>query len=84
MSRYRLVTRTTAGGTSETHVSSVVQTHSEALADLDAEETLASLAGWHTARLVTFGRDSPELVCTRGTTVRTLTIRETGPFDDTL
>ena len=83
MTRYRLVTRTTTAGTTEVHVSSIVQTHAEALEDMDAEEYVASLAGWQTARLETHG-GYVELVCTRGATVRSLTIRESTPFDDTL
>lgn len=82
VNRYRLVTRTTTAGKSETHVSSVVQTHAEAMDDMDMEESIASAAGWHTVRLEAFGTASPELVCTRGKTVRAITIRESGPFDD--
>jgi len=81
MTRYRLVTRHTAGGTTETHVSSVIQTFDEALDDIDAEEHIAGLAGWQTARLETLAGFA-ELVCTRGKTTRSLTIRESGPFDD--
>ena len=84
-SRYRIVTRTsTAGGKAETHVSSVILTHAEALDSLDAEEHIASLAGYHTARLVNNIGTYHELVCTRGHVCRSLTIRETGPFDDTI
>ena len=92
MTRYRIQTRTTAGGRTETHVSSVILTHAEALDSLDAERLLARAAGWHT---VTRGDGlAVELVCIRGrngygylaggATVRTLTIRQSDPFDDTL
>ncbi len=81
MTRYRLVTRTTTARGTEEHVSSVVQTHAEALDDLDCEEHMASLAGWATVRLETFG-GMPELVCSRGRTVRSLTIRASDPFND--
>ena len=84
MTRYRIVTRTTAGGRTETHTSSVILTHAEALDSLDAEEHMASLAGWHTVRLVNDPGTYVELVCTRGQVCRTLTIRESSPFDDTL
>lgn len=84
MKRYRTVTRTTTAGGTETHTSSVVLTHDEALESLDVEESLAHAGGWQTARLERFGAPFPELVCTRGRLVRTLTIRESSPFDDTL
>lgn len=76
MTRYRLVTRTTTARGIEEHVSSVVQTHQEALADMDCVEQMVSLAGWNVVRL------DGELVCSRGRTVRTLTIRASDPFND--
>ena len=82
MTRYRIQTRTTAGGRTETHVSSVILTHAEALDSLDAERLLARAAGWHTALLGT--KNEPELSCTRPGTQRIIAIRESGPFDDTL
>lgn len=80
--RYRLITRTTSPRGTEEHVSSVVQTHEEALDDIDCEEHMARLAGWATVRLETLGSTSPELVCSRGRTVRSLTIRASDPFND--
>ena len=82
MSRYRIVTRTVTAGGNETHVSSVILTHAEAWGDVVIEARLADAAGWHT---VTRGDGlAVELVCTRGRTNRTLTIRQSDPFDDTI
>ena len=82
MTRYRIVTRTTAGGKAETHTSSVSLSRQEAIDDVSTTARIASLAGWHTA---TRGHGiGVELVCTRGGICRTLTIRQSDPFDDTL
>ena len=78
MTRYRIQTRTTAGGRTETHTSSVILTRAEALDSMTIDGQLARLTGWRTTHQAT------KLVCTRGATVRTLTIRESTPFDDTL
>ena len=82
MTRYRIVTRTTTAGGTETHTSSVILTHAEALDGMAIDEQLARLTGWRTLRLAT--ADGPILHCDRGRTVRTLTIRESTPFYDTL
>lgn len=85
MTRYRQVTRTTTASGTEEHVSSVVQTFDEACAGIDVERQLARETGWHTAVRGPFREGCPyELVCTREGIVRTLTIRRSGPFDDTL
>ena len=92
MTRYRIQTRTTTAGGNETHVSSVILSADEATADILTEATIHRAAGWHT---VAHGHGvGVELVCSRagrrgarlsgGATVRTLTIRESSPFDDTL
>ena len=92
MTRYRIQTRTTTAGGSELHVSSVILSADEATADILTEASIARAAGWHT---VTRGDGlAVELVCSRagrrgaklsgGATVRTLTIRQSDPFDDTL
>jgi len=81
VTRYRLVTRTTTARGTEEHVSSVIQTHQEALDDMDCEEHMASLAGWATVRLETLG-GMPEIVCSRGSSVRSLSIRASDPFND--
>lgn len=82
MTRYRIVTRTVTAGGSETHVSSVILSRQEAIDDVSTTARIASLAGWHTA---TLGHGiGVKLVCTRGEVCRSLTIRESDPFDDTL
>jgi len=82
MNRYRIVTQTTTADGTETHVSSVVLSAAEALADISTEESLARAAGWRTEPLG--DGIAVELVCTLGDIVRTLTIRESGPFDDAI
>lgn len=72
--RYRLVTH--QGGTE--HVSSVVLSHAEALEALQVEEDMHQRAGWIT-RLY-----KDRLLCRHNATVRVLTIRESGPMEDTL
>ena len=82
MSRYRLVTRTTAGGNTETHVTSVVQTEREAVEGIMVEGNLAVLAGWKVRQQ---GQGAAiELRLARGGTTRVLSIRESGPFDDAI
>ena len=78
VNRYRMVTRTSTFGSIETHVSSVVLARKEASQHLQVEETMHRLAGWSTVL-----RDD-ELVCVRPDRIRTIGIRETEPFDDTL
>ena len=92
MTRYRIQTKTTTAGGSELHTSSVILSRQEAIDDVSTTAHLASLAGWHT--VIQGNGLAVELVCSRagrrgarlsgGATVRTLTIRESGPLDDTL
>ena len=82
MSRYRIVTLTTAGGSTEEHVSSVVMTQEEAIESLEVEEQLALATGWHVIRLETLSKAPPTLHLWRNDKTRTLRIRESGPFDD--
>ena len=82
MTRYRIQTRTTTAGGSELHTSSVILSADEATADILTEATIARAAGWHTTMR---GHGiAVELVCTRGATSRSLTIRQSDAFDDTL
>ena len=82
MTRYRIQTRTVTAGGSELHTSSVILSRQEAIDDVSTTARIASLAGWHTASR---GHGiGVELVCTRGRICRTLTIRQSDPFDDTL
>ena len=82
MTRYRIQTRTITAGGNETHVSSVILSADEATADILTEATIHRAAGWHTTMR---GHGiATELGCSRGATVRTLTIRESSPFDDTI
>jgi len=92
VTRYRVVTRTVTAGGNETHVSSVILSADEATADILTEASIARAAGWHT--VIQGDGLAVELVCSRagrrgarlsgGATVRTLTIRQSDPFDDTL
>ena len=82
MTRYRVVTRTVTAGGNETHVSSVILSADEATADILTEADIHRAAGWHTTMR---GHGiATELGCSRGRTVRTLTIRQSDAFDDTL
>ena len=82
MNRYRIQTRTTADGKTETHVSSVILSADEATADILTEADIARAAGWHTTMR---GHGiGTELGCSRGRTVRILTIRQSDAFDDSL
>ena len=82
MIRYRIQTRTTTAGGSELHTSSVILSADEATADILTEADIARAAGWHT--VIQGNGLAVELVCTRGRICRSLTIRQSDPFDDTL
>lgn len=72
--RWRLVT--TTNGTVD--VSSVAMSHDEAQEQLEGEAIIAALAGWN----VTPGDDV--VVCSRGSTTRTVEARRYDPLNDHL
>lgn len=85
MNRYRVVTRTTNEAGSETHVSSVVQSLDEAVSDIVLEGAIARHVGWIVSLIPAGLVDSlPSVVCLRGETLRSLSIRVSTPWDDSL